>query len=255
MHVLITGASSGIGEAIAREYLKRNADITVVARRKDRLDELCAGAQSGTHVIAADLAPGRSTADPCAAVVAEAIAALGPIDVLINNAGMQIVDSLINTNIADGERLIELNLMVPLRMSKAVLPGMMQRRHGAIVDIASMAGIMPTPQMSYYSASKGGLGAASEGLRGELRPHGIHVLTVYPGPVSSDMESAAREKFATSPATRYIPTGTPAELARLIADGVERKTDRIIYPRVYGLSRHLPNLGRWLTDRFTPSLK
>jgi short-subunit dehydrogenase len=255
MHVLITGASSGIGEAIAREYLKRNADITVVARRKDRLDELCSGAQSGTHVIAADLAPGRHSADPCAAVVAEAIAALGPIDVLINNAGMQIVDSLVNTSIAEGERLIELNLMVPLRMSKAVLPGMMQRRHGAIVDIASMAGIMPTPQMSYYSASKGGLGAASEGLRGELRPHGIHVLTVYPGPVASDMELAAREKFTTSAATRYIPTGTPAELARLIADGVERKTDRIIYPRVYGLSRHLPNLGRWLTDRFTPSLK
>ena len=255
MHVLITGASSGIGEALAREYLKRNADITVVARRKDRLDELCAGARTATLVIAKDLARGPTGADPCAAVIAEAQAALGPIDVLINNAGMQIVDSLVNTPIADGERLLELNLMVPLRLTKAVLPGMIARGHGAIVDIASMAGLMPTPQMSYYSASKGGLGAASEGLRGELRPHGISVLTVYPGPVASDMELAARQKFTATATTRYVPTGTPVELARLIANGVERKTDRIIYPKVYGLSRHLPNVSRWLTDRFTPPLK
>ena len=268
MHVLITGASSGIGEALAREYLKRNADITVVARRKDRLDELCAGARTATLVIAKDLARGPTDpassvrsfapflgADPCAAVIAEAQAALGPIDVLINNAGMQIVDSLVNTPIADGERLLELNLMVPLRLTKAVLPGMIARGHGAIVDIASMAGLMPTPQMSYYSASKGGLGAASEGLRGELRPHGISVLTVYPGPVASDMELAARQKFTATATTRYVPTGTPVELARLIANGVERKTDRIIYPKVYGLSRHLPNVSRWLTDRFTPPLK
>ncbi len=255
MHVLITGASSGIGEALAREYLKRNAAITVVARRKDRLDALCAGARTATLVIATDLARDATGADPCAAVVAEAQAALGPIDVLINNAGVQIVDALVNTSIAEGERLLELNLMAPLRLTKAVLPSMIARGHGAIVDIASMAALMPTPQMSYYSASKGGLGAASEGLRGELRPHGISVLTVYPGPVASDMEVAARQKFAATATARYVPTGNPAELARLIANGVERKTDRIIYPKVYGLTRHLPNVARWLTDRFTPPLK
>ena len=72
MHVLITGASSGIGEALAREYLKRNADITVVARRKDRLDDLCAGARTATLVIAKDLARGPTGDDPCAAVIAEA---------------------------------------------------------------------------------------------------------------------------------------------------------------------------------------
>jgi short-subunit dehydrogenase len=257
MHVLITGASSGIGEAIAREYLARHADITVVARRKDRLVELCAGAQTATHIIAADLAPqsGLRGSTVCADVIAEAQQTLGPIDILINNAGMQVVSSLVDTSLEDGERTIELNLMAPLRMTKAVLPSMIARKRGAIVDIASMAAIMPTVGMAYYSASKGGLGAASEGLRAELKPHGISVLTVYPGPVASDMEAAAREKFSGSSVMRYVPTGTTEELARLVARGVERKQDRIIYPRVYGVSRQFPNISRWLTDRLTPQLK
>jgi short-subunit dehydrogenase len=253
---MITGASSGIGEALAQEFLRRHADITVVARRKDRLDGLVAGAATRTHVIAADLsgacAPGQ---DICGDIVEEAQAALGPVDILINNAGVQIVAPLHQTSVADGERLLTLNLMAPLRMTKAVLPTMMHRGHGAIVDVASMAGIMPTAFMSYYSASKGGLGAASEGLRAELKPHGIHVLTVYPGPVASDMAAAAQEKLAATVTAKYAPQGNTKELAKLIADGVERKVARIIYPRVYGISRHLPNVSRWLTDRLMPAMK
>jgi short-subunit dehydrogenase len=106
-----------------------------------------------------------------------------------------------------------------------------------------------------YSASKGGLGAASEGLHGKLRPHGIHVLTAYAGPVASDMATSAHERLTDSRVTRWAPQGNTKDLAKLIADGVERKTDRVIYPRVYGITRHMSNVPRWLTDKLMPALK
>ena len=252
MHVLITGASSGIGAAIADEYLRRGAAVTLVARRRDRLDAIAATAAEGrAHVIACDLA-GHERAP---AVAEEAEGVLGPIDVLVNNAGVQILGPAHEADWEEGERLLRVNVLAPMRMTRAVLPGMIARRSGAIVDVASMAGIAPTPGMWFYNASKGALAAASEGLRAEVAPHGVHVLTVYPGPVKSDMETAARAAFETTSTLSKVPTGTPEVLARLIADAVDRRRPRVIYPRVYGLSRLFPNATRWLVDNFTPPLR
>ncbi|MCA9676895.1 MAG: SDR family NAD(P)-dependent oxidoreductase [Myxococcales bacterium] len=252
MHVLITGASSGIGEAIAGEYLTRGASLTVVARRRDRLEALAGRAGDGrVHVIARDL----SEHDGVPEVVAEAEAALGPIDVLVNNAGVQILGPAHQAAWAPGEQLLKVNVLAPLRMTLAVLPGMVARGAGTIVDVASMAALAPTPGMFFYNASKGALAAASEGLRAEVAPHGVHVVTVYPGPVRSDMETAAREAFQRSGTLSRVPTGTADELARLIADAVTHRRPRVIYPRFYALSRHLPAATRWLVDTFTPPLK
>ena len=102
---------------------------------------------------------------------------------------------------------------------------------------------------------KGALAAASEGLRGEVRRHGVHVVTVYPGPVKSAMESAAREKYEATGALENTPTGTPAELARLVLAAIAHKRPRVIYPSVYGLARHFPNVTRWVVDALTPPLK
>jgi short-subunit dehydrogenase len=150
---------------------------------------------------------------------------------------------------------MKVDVFAPLRMSMAVLPGMIARKQGTIVDIASMAALAPTPGMTFYNAAKAALGAASEGLRAEVAPHGIHVVTVYPGPVHSDMETAARAVFTKSAIASRVPTGTPEVLARLVAEAVERKRPRVIYPKVYGLSRLFPTVTRWAVDRFTPSLK
>lgn len=251
MHVLVTGASSGIGAAIAAEYLRQGARVTVVARRRDRLDALARDAGSRCHVIAADLADHARAAQ----VVAEAEAALGPLDVLVNNAGVQILGPMHDTPWSDAEQLMKVNVFAPLRLTMAALPSMIERRRGTIVDIASMAAIAPTPGMLFYNASKAALGAASEGLRAEVAPHGIHVVTVYPGPVESEMETAAREKFVPGPLVSRVPTGTPEVLARLVADAVARKRPRVIYPKFYGLSRMFPGITRWAVDRFTPRLK
>lgn len=249
MHVLVTGASSGIGEAIAREYLGRGASVTLVARRRDLLDEIARAGKA--HVIARDL----SAPDLAWDWVDEAERALGPIDVLVNNAGIQIVKRAVDTEWADVERLLRLDLYVPLRLTHLLLKRMIPRKSGTIVDVASMAALGPTPGMFFYNAAKGGLGAASESLRAEVKPHGIHVVTVYPGPIKSDMEAAGRAAFEDRAMTRNVPTGTPEVLARMIATAVEKKRDRVIYPRVYGLSRHFPNATRWALDMLTPPLK
>ncbi len=261
MHVVVTGASSGIGEAIAREYIARGASVTLIARRRALLEAIAESAPAGrTCVLDRDL----SASDAAPAVLAEAEAALGPIDVLINNAGVQnvgsvtgtdFVGSVTGTDFADATRLLHLDLHTPLRLTHAVLPSMIARRSGTIVDIASVAGLAPTPGMFFYNAAKGGLAAASEGLRAEVRPYGVHVVTVYPGPVESAMEAAARTRYEESAAVGSLPTGKPQILARRIASAVDRRRSRVIYPRIYTLSRLFPGLTRWITDWMTPALR
>ncbi len=252
VHVVITGASSGIGEALAREYLSRGASLTLVARRRANLESVAGEAPGRCHVVEADLADWRRAAD----WVDGAVAALGPVDVLVNNAGIQVVRRTVDTAFEDGERQIFLNTLAPLRLTTRLLPDMIARGRGTVVDIASMAGIAPTPGMLFYNASKAGLAAASESLRGELRRTGVHVMTVYPGPVRTPMETAGRAAYVETAASRWLtPTGDPRVLARKIADGVASSRARIVYPGVYGLSRHFPNLTRWVLDRFTPAVK
>lgn len=251
MHVVVTGASSGIGEAIAREYFARGAKVTLVARRRELMDKLAAESKEATHVVTADLA------DPACAWswIEEAEKALGPIDVLVNNAGIQIVKSVMDTDWDAGEKLLRLDLHVPLKLTQLVLKRMMPRKSGTIVDVASMAGLAPTPGMFFYNAAKAGLAGASEGLRAEVKPYGIHVVTVYPGPVTSAMEAAGRAAYEENAGSKYAPTGDPAVLARLVARAVDKKRPRVVYPGIYGLARHFPNVTRWALDTLTPPLK
>lgn len=257
MHVVVTGASSGIGEAIAREYFARGASVTLVARRTENLERIAAVGVGRAHVVTADLSDPRFTAPDEAAWawLDESERVLGPIDVLVNNAGIQIVKRAVETEWAEVDRMLRLDLHVPLRLTQLVLRRMIPRGSGAIVDIASIGAHAPTPGMFYYNAAKGGLAAASESLRAEVKSHGIHVVTVYPGPITSEMEAAGRAAFEDGAATRNVPTGSPDVLARMIADAVEKKRPRVIYPRMYGLARHFPNATRWALDAFTPPLK
>lgn len=253
MHIAITGASSGIGAALARELARAGHDLTLVARREERLRALAAElAPARVHVVVHDLGDVTRAADWLGA----AEDALGPIDVLVNNAGVQIVAPTVSVDPEEGERVLAVDLLAPLRLTRAVLPGMLARKRGTVVDIASMAALAPTPGMTHYNAAKAGLAAASEALRGELRGTGVHVVTVYPGIIdSTDMAQAALEKYEASRVTAAFPRGSEIVLARKVRRAIERAEPRVIYPSSGALSRWFPGPTRWLMDRLTPPLR
>jgi short-subunit dehydrogenase len=253
MHIALTGASSGIGASLARELAAHGHALTLVARREDRLRALAKELSPAmVHVAPHDL----SDVPRAAEWIGAAEDALGPIDVLVNNAGVQIVAPTAAVDPDEAERLFAVDLLAPLRLTRAVLPAMLRRGSGTIVDIASMAALAPTPGMLHYNAAKAGLAAASESLRGELRGTGVHVVTVYPGIIAStEMAQAAMQKFEPSPLLDRFPQGTEEELSRLVRLAIEKKRDRVIYPRSGVLSRWFPSTTRWVMDRFTPALK
>ena len=251
MHAVVTGASSGIGAGIARRFAEEGAKVTIVARRRDKLEQLAA-AMGGAHVVAHDL----SVPEEATVWLEEAVAAQGPIDVLVNNAGVQLIGRTTDIDVERGEMTLRLNVLTPLRLTRAVLGGMIERGHGCIVDIASMAALAPTPFMTYYNASKGALAAASEALRGELRGTGVHVVTVYPGIIpDTDMGEHGLAAYHSSAMLALQPTGTTSKLAELVYRAVERKRPRVIYPRMNAFARWFPGTTRWLLDTFTPPLK
>ena len=250
MHAVITGASSGIGEALAREFARNGYSLTLVARRQQHLEALASQLAVKTHVVVCDL----SRRERCTDWLSEAEAALGPVDVLINNAGVQIIAASDAIDPDRGDDLLDLNLSAPLRLTRAVLPAMRARGAGTIVDVASVAALVPTPGMGHYNASKAGLAGASEALRGELLKTGVHVVTVYPGIIDTDMGRAGLQAYDKSAAVDLQPRGTSDVLARHVYRAVAGKKARVIYPQVYRLARWFPTVTRWVTDRVTPAL-
>jgi short-subunit dehydrogenase len=247
-HAAITGASSGIGEALVREFARAGYRVSMIARRRELLASIAASIGGSTFIRAQDLSDIETSTD----WISAAEEALGPIDVLINNAGMQMIGSASELPLERLEAMVTLNLLTPLRITRAVLAKMRERGQGTIVDVASMAAIAPTPFMGYYSASKAGLAAYSESLRGELLGTGVHVVTVYPGPVDTPMGTAGYAAYEDTAAVKAAPLGTPAALARLVRRAVERRRPRVIYPRFYAIARYLPGTTRFFLDRFTP---
>jgi short-subunit dehydrogenase len=248
MHVAITGASSGIGAALARELGRAGHRLTLVARRRDLLDALAIEVGGGALVVAHDLAD----ASRATAWVAAAEAVHGPIDVLVNNAGMENTGPSHDADPDGCRRLIELNLTTPMLLTRHLLPAMRARRRGHFVNVASVAALVPLPRQTYYGGSKAGLAAFCESLRGELLGTGVDVLTVYPGPVATAMGEAGWAGLGGRDNLPKMPEGTPEILARRITRAMERRRARLVYPRFYAVSRWLPWFGRWSVDSFAP---
>lgn len=246
MHVAVTGASKGIGEAIARRFAAAGASVTVVARSRQPLEALAASLGRPAHVAAVDL----SDLPRCADWVEEAEARLGPIDVLVNNAGRQVVGPLEGTPVADAEAMMVLDLLAPMRIVAKVAPGMLARRRGTIVNIASAAAFSWVPGMVYYNAAKSGLGAYGESLRAEWRGTGVNVLTVYPGPVRTAMAEEAMASYGAM--ARWIPIGTAEGLAARIERAVGAGRARVVYPAAYAPLRWFPNLSRAVAGLAAP---
>jgi short-subunit dehydrogenase len=251
MHVAVTGASSGIGEAVAREFARAGASVTLVARRKERLEAIASELGTRTFVAPQDLADTAHAAD----WIAGAEAALGPIDVLVSNAGLLTLGAVASLDPNEGDAMVAINLLAPIRLIRSVLGGMLRRKSGVIVNVTSLAALVAIPDWAYQAASKAGSAVFSETLSTELKGSGVHVLTVYPGMTDTPMTQGGLDAYGRKGMTRLIPLGNAATLAKRLRRAVERRRTRLIYPRYYTFARWFPLLSRWFANRFAPRLQ
>lgn len=183
---LVTGASSGIGEATAMALAEAGARVAIAARRQERLQALAgrlASLGAEPLVLQADL---QSTAE-AQRVVRETESHYGRLDVLVNNAGVMYLEPVEEADLGRWERMLQLNLMSLIAATQAALPGMRARRDGHVVNISSTAGRVANPNAAAYAATKFGVGAFSESLRREVYQHNIRVSVIEPGVVETEL--------------------------------------------------------------------
>lgn len=189
--VLITGASSGLGEQLAYSAARRGAIVVGCARRLDRLEKVAINCRilSGRPSYSYQL--DVTDPDRAAEVVEKVESEVGPIDVLINDAGFGLMEDFLKFDLNVMEKMFKVNVMGMMYLTQLVGLKMAERRQGAIVNVASMAGKMATPKSSVYSATKFAVLGFSNALRLELKPLGISVLTVNPGPINTNFFNLA----------------------------------------------------------------
>ncbi|WP_432840951.1 SDR family NAD(P)-dependent oxidoreductase [Dactylosporangium sp. CA-092794] len=231
---LVTGASGGIGEELARQLAERGAHLVLVARRADALERLrreILAAHPGREVtvIPADLAEADAGRE-----VVDALRAAGrPVDLLVNNAGIGSHGAFAEQDPAAVARLIQLNITSLVDLTGRLLPGMLERGCGGVVNVASTAAFQPVPSMAVYAASKAFVLSFTEALWGETRGTGVRVLTLCPG--------ATETAFFTNTGKEFLTRGrqTPAEVARTALNALDGHAPTA----VSGLANRLSSAG------------
>jgi short-subunit dehydrogenase len=239
--ILITGASAGIGAAFARAYAERGFDLVLTARRNDRLAELAGILKQsfGTscQTIAVDLA------DPAGpqAILAQA----GVVDGLVNNAGYGLPGTFANTSWADQAAFIQVMMTAPAELCHRALPGMISRGHGRIINVASLAGILPPgPGHTLYGASKAFLIKLSQSLNAECAGTGVQVSALCPGFTYSEFHDVNGTRGAVSKMPKWMWQTADAVVAEGIA-GVDANRPVVVSGfanrRLAWLSKALPD--------------
>jgi len=237
--IVVTGAASGIGQALCRLFARRGARIGLVDRDTTKLeafaDELRqAGAQCTAAVV--DVRQREQVQD----AVRQMAAVLGPADILIPCAGICRGSTVDDLKTAELEEIVRINFFGTVYMIEAVLPSMLERKSGHIVGISSLAGVRGIPFEPAYSASKAAVGAYLEGLRSELRPRGITVTTVFPGYVKTPLLDEINGIMGADMSSGNAVTATAA--AARIVEAIERRRSYIYFPRPLGMSVRLSGL-------------
>lgn len=211
---IITGASRGIGRTTARALHGRGATVGLIARSRGALDGLAheLGPESG--VAMADVAD----RDQLETAIAHLVETLGPVDILVNNAGIGAYASMLEEASDTFEHLMRVNYLGTVYATLAVLDGMVARRKGHIVNVASVAGRLGAPFEAAYSASKFAVVGMSESLAAEVHPFGIAVSLVNPGPVATDFTKARGVPFQRSVPRPVSPERVAALVVRAIED-------------------------------------
>lgn len=263
--VLITGCSSGIGLATALRFARRGDQVWAAARAPQAATALLAARETGLPIT-------PLTMDVCndasvAAALGELAATSPHVDVLVNNAGISAVGALEEAPLADARAIMETNYFGPVRLMRALLPGMRARGRGAIVNISSQAGRRPFALLAHYCASKHALGVATEVLAHEVAGHGIRVALVEPGVVRTAIFDKAPAPVAEGPYARLageletmVSEGlaegsTPDDVAATVEHAVTTDAPRLHYPVGAGAADNITRYATLGPDGFVASGK
>jgi 3-oxoacyl-[acyl-carrier protein] reductase len=208
---LVTGASGGIGGAIARALHGAGATVALSGRRVEAMEPLAAELGDRVHITPADL----SSAEGTDKLAADAEAAMGGLDILVNNAGLTRDTLMMRMKDEDWQDVIDVNLTAAFRLSRAVLRGMMKKRYGRIIGITSIVGVTGNPGQANYAASKAGMIGMSKSLAQEVAARGVTVNCVAPGFIATAMtaELTDAQKEAIMGAIPAGRMGTSEEIA------------------------------------------
>jgi NAD(P)-dependent dehydrogenase (short-subunit alcohol dehydrogenase family) len=256
---LVTGASSGIGEATVRKLLAKRYVVYAAARRADRMAAL---KEAGAKIVALDLTDDTSIVRCIETIRGEN----GRLDVLVNNAGYGSYGALEDVPMEEARRQFEVNLFGATRLCQLALPMMRAQKYGKIVNVTSVGGKFGEPFGSWYHATKFALEGLSDCLRMETRPFGIDVIVIEPGAIRTEWGGIAGESLLkTSGDTAYGPyarkhaamlssattsnlPSPPEAVARIIARAIRVRRPKTRYPAA-GRARLILFLTRWLSDR------
>jgi short-subunit dehydrogenase len=245
---LVTGASGGIGLELARVLAREGCHLVISARTHSALETVARGLSSSynvaVHTVAADLA----TPDGARALMAEMASAGLDIDVLVNNAGFGLFGEFGTTSLEDEQRMIDLNVSALVTLTKLCLPGMLARRRGRVLNVASTAAFLPGPNMAVYYATKAFVLSFSEAIGDELRGSGVTVTVLCPGPTATGFQDAARMQKSR------LVQGTMMSAADVAESGYRGMMDGqpVVIPGV--MNRLVPWLVRITPRRLTTIL-
>lgn len=235
---LVTGASSGIGEALARGLAERGADLVLVARRADRLEALredlvAAHPAQRVEVVTADLsAPGAVTS------LLESVASLGVVvDVLVNDAGVGLHGHVAEQDPEEAVAMVDLNVTSLVELTTRTLPAMVAARRGAVLNVASTAAFQPIPGMALYAATKALVLSYTEALSHELRGTGVVALALCPGATETEFFSRTGRKFLTR------GRQSPQQVAQAALEGLAAGRRTVVPGRVNALGALLAPLA------------
>ncbi len=244
--VIVTGASMGVGAATARAFGERNANLVLLARGREKLEELARALDLGDRVMVAPL--DVTDTQGFAQVLDEAERRFGSVDVLVNNAGYHSRGAVEGVDVDDLGRMVDVNLKAPILATRLALPYLRKSDRPAVINVASLAGRTPVPGSATYSATKFGLRAFGLALAEEMRGQGIKFASVSPGPIDTgfimeDIDSVTDLTFSQ-------PISTAEQVAEAIVALVDDDTLDLPIPRMSGylttISYLFPALGRSL---------
>lgn len=221
--VVITGASSGLGEAAARHLSEKGARVAIAARRTERLEALADEiTENGGKALA--VTTDVTEREQVQALVDAAVEEFGRVDVMLNNAGVMPLSPLDRLNVGEWDQMIDVNVKGVLYGIAAALPYMQEQESGHIINVASDAGHEVHPRSAVYAATKHAVRALSDGLRQEVKPYGLRTTIISPGAVESELpDTISEEDVAEETDELYDKHAVPADsFARAVAFAIEQ---------------------------------